>query len=327
MRGGRDPAAGRGGAELSRIKTAFVLGAGLGTRLRPLTDSRPKPLIPIFNKPLVTFALDHLIAAGVERFVINTHHLPFQFEEMFATGQYRGRPVTLVFEPELLETGGGIKHAEQWIGREPFLVYSGDIFTDLDLKALIDAHFRDGHEVTMALRDTGLSAGVTLAGGRVVDIRNRYGAEGTRHDFANVSVWNAGIYEKIPEVRKISFVPVLSDWIGEGGRIGGVLLNERQWFNVGSRDEYLAVHRFVHESGWRPDYLDDTEWPASAEGSFHAEMAGACAIGAGSRVGDDVSLEDTIVWDDAEIASGAQLRGCIVRDRCVAEGVHEGTDF
>jgi NDP-sugar pyrophosphorylase family protein len=299
----------------------------LGTRLRPLTDSRPKPLIPIFNKPLITFALDHLIAAGVEKFVINTHHLAAQFDEMFATGSYRGRPVTLVFEPDLLETGGGIKNAEPWIGREPFLVYSGDILTDIDLGALVDAHFREGNDVTLALRDTGFSAGVTLSDGRVVDIRNRYGASGTRHDFANVSVWGAGIFERIPEVRKISFVPVLSDWIGEGGKIGGVLLDERQWFNVGSRDEYLAVHRFIHECGWRPEYLADTDWPSTSIENFSAEMNGACAIGAGSRVGDDAILEDTIVWNDAEIASGAQLRGCIVRDHCVAEGVHEGTDF
>ncbi len=310
---------------MSRIGTAFVLGAGLGTRLRPLTDCRPKPLIPIFNKPLVTFALDHLIAAGVERFVINTHHLAEQFDREFAAGEYRGRAVQLVFEPELLETGGGIKNAERWIGREPFLVYSGDILTDLDLERLIDAHFRDGNEVTMALRDTGFSSGVTLAGGRVTDIRGRYGAPGSTHDFANVSVWNAGIYERMPEVRKVSFVPVLSDWIGEGGRVGGVLLNEREWFNVGSRAEYLAVHRFVRERGWRPAYLPDASWPEPVAAELAA--GGVCAIGKRARIGEGVSLEDTIVWDDAEIASGARLRGCIVRDRCVASGRHTDQDF
>ncbi len=306
---------------MNRVRTAFVLGAGLGTRLRPLTDSRPKPLIPIFNKPLITFALDHLIASGVERFVINTHHLAEQFESTFASGEYRGRPLKLVFEPVLLETGGGIKNAEAWIGREPFLVYSGDIFTDIDLGALIEAHFRDGNDVTMALRDTGFSAGVTLAADRVADIRGRYGAAGSRHDFANISVWGAGIYERIPEVKKISFVPVLSDWIGEGGRIGGVVLNDRRWFNVGSRAEYLAVHRDIHESGWRPEYVVDENWPLSAE------RDGSSAIGAGTRLGEGVTLENTVIWNDAEIASGAQLRGCIVRDHRVAAGLHADTDF
>jgi mannose-1-phosphate guanylyltransferase len=297
-----------------RVKTAFVLGAGLGTRLRPLTDSRPKPLIPIFNKPLITFALDHLIASGIERFVINTHHLAEQFDAAFSSGEYRGRPVKLVFEPVLLETGGGIKNAESWIGQEPFIVYSGDILTDIDLDALIAAHFRDENEVTMALRDTGLASGVTLDGARVTDFRGRYGAAGTTHDFANVSVWNAGIYKRIPEVKKIAFVPVLSDWLGEGVRVGGVLLNEREWFNVGSREEYLSVHRFIRERGWRPAYIEDADWPAAV-------------VGSNSRIGDNVLLQDTIVWDDAEIASGSRLSGCIVRDHCVASGTHTDKDF
>src|ERR1051325_460523 len=108
------------------ITTAFILGAGLGTRLRPLTESCPKPLIPIFHKPLITFALDHLIAAGVASFVINTHRLADQFSDLFAKGKYAGHSVTLVHEPELLETGGGIKNAEDLLRDGPFLSYSGD---------------------------------------------------------------------------------------------------------------------------------------------------------------------------------------------------------
>src|SRR5207244_2955560 len=68
------------------ITQAFVLGAGLGTRLRPLTDDLPKPLIPIFQKPLITFALDHLLSLGVESFIINTHHRPEKFADVFGRG-------------------------------------------------------------------------------------------------------------------------------------------------------------------------------------------------------------------------------------------------
>ena len=81
------------------ITQAFVLAAGLGTRLRPLTDELPKPLVPIFQKPLITFALDHLIATGVQRFVINTHRLPHLFERQFAENNYRDYSVDLVNEP------------------------------------------------------------------------------------------------------------------------------------------------------------------------------------------------------------------------------------
>jgi NDP-sugar pyrophosphorylase family protein len=147
------------------IKQAFVLGAGLGKRLRPLTESLPKPLIPIYGKPLITFALDHLCAVGVESFVINTHHLADQLDSLLADGTYTGRPLRLVHEPDLLETGGGIKNVEGFLAPEPFIVYSGDILTDIELKPLIHEHFRKGNDVTLALRETGLAAGIADTSG------------------------------------------------------------------------------------------------------------------------------------------------------------------
>ena len=93
------------------VKKAFVLAAGLGTRLRPLTDTLPKPLIPVGLKPLITFAFDHLIAdAGVEEFIVNTHHLAGAYAGAFPDGTYRGRPLHFRHEPVLLETGGGIRN-------------------------------------------------------------------------------------------------------------------------------------------------------------------------------------------------------------------------
>ena len=120
------------------ITQAFVLGAGLGTRLRPLTDELPKPLVPVFGKPLITFAFDHLLAAGVRRFVVNTHHLPELFRDSLGNGTYRSCPLSLVHEPVLLETGGGIKNAEPLLTESSFLVYSGDVLTDLPLAPLIE---------------------------------------------------------------------------------------------------------------------------------------------------------------------------------------------
>jgi mannose-1-phosphate guanylyltransferase len=308
-----------------RIRRAFVLGAGLGRRLRPLTEKTAKPLIPIFQKPLITFALDHLRAAGFESLVINTHHLPEQFEELFAGVA----DVRLVHEPVLLETGGGIKNVERWLGREPFLVYSGDILTDIDLEPLLGEHFRTGNDVTLALRATGLAQGVALREGRVIDIGNRFGHAGT-HDFANVSVWNPEIFERIPPDQKISFVPVLAEWIREGGRIGGVITNERSWFNIGTRADYLEVHRTIARENWKPAYLLDPEWPArvapSAEIAPDVQLRGACVVGAGVRIGGAAQLEDTIVWPGAQIASRSSLRNCIVRSHKKIEGSWNGID-
>src|SRR5438552_9658721 len=125
---------------MNTITQAFVLGAGRGTRLRPLTDELPKPLIPIFQKPLITFALDHLIAAGVQSFVINTHRLPNLFHEFFSRNGYDGHSVTLVNQPDLLEIGGGIKNVECILGEEPLNVYSRVILSVLALEPLIPHH-------------------------------------------------------------------------------------------------------------------------------------------------------------------------------------------
>ena len=312
------------------ITQAFVLGAGLGMRLRPLTEDLPKPLIPIFQKPLVTFVLDHLIAAGVTSFVINTHHRPAAFQKFFADGTYRGREVQLVHEPEILGTGGGIKNVESLLREEAFISYSGDLLTDIDLAALFEEHSRAGNDVTIALRETEHGADVALEGNRVVDIVKRYGHPG-RYDFAGIAIWTRKVFERIPPRQHVSYIPILADWIGAGGKIGGVVLNERNWFNIGSRKEYLAAHRAILEERWKPDYIESPDWPVRVAGDAQvdpsATLSGFYSIGAGCRVGADVSLENTILWPGAQIASRARLRNCIVRSHQTAEGELSDTDI
>src|SRR5436853_6778592 len=143
---------------MATIKQAFVLGAGLGTRLRPLTEELPKPLVPIFQKPLITFALDHLVHIGIENIFINTHRLPEKFSEAFPENRYAGKALHFVNEPVLLETGGGIKNIERELGTDPFITYSGDVLTEIDLRPLIAQHFESGNDVTLALRHTGLGS-------------------------------------------------------------------------------------------------------------------------------------------------------------------------
>lgn len=316
---------------MPQISQAFVLGAGMGLRLRPMTEQLPKPLVPIFQKPLITFSLDHLRSVGVESFVINTHRLPERFAEVFGHGEYNGATVKLAHEPDLLETGGGIKNAEASLRpNEPFIVYSGDILSDIDLPSLIDAHFAQGNDVTLALREAGLRKDVAVRDGRVIDIGGKYGHAGSC-DFAGISIWNPTIFERIPARQKLSFVPVLVDWMGKGGQIGGVLLNERKWFNIGSRDGYLEVHRTILAEAWRPNFIKDPAWPVliapDAELDPSARLTGFHSIGSGCRIGADVRLHDTIVWPGAQIASGSDLRNCIVRANQKAEGTLRDTDI
>jgi mannose-1-phosphate guanylyltransferase len=314
---------------MARIKQAFVLGAGLGTRLRSLTDELPKPLVPIFQKPLITFALDHLIDIDIGNFFINTHRLPEIFAQFFPENSYRQKPIMLVNESVLLETGGGIKNIEDELGDEPFITYSGDLLTDIDLRPLIDEHFARGNDVTLALRHTGLGSAIALRKNRVVDISNRYGVPG-EFDFANIAVWNSSIFARIPPRKKISFIPVLAEWIGNGGKIGGVVLEEGKWFNLGSRSEYIDVHRVIG-NGWRPASVKNSDWFApvhpSAVVDSTAQLRGCSVVGRDCRVEAGAILEDTILWPGSQIASNAALVGCIVRARKTVSGSHRNIDI
>jgi mannose-1-phosphate guanylyltransferase len=305
------------------IKQAFVLGAGLGTRLRPLTDDLPKPLVPIFQKQLITFAFDHLIDAGITKFFVNTHRQPEKFAEIFPANVYRNAPIEFRNELVLLETGGGIKNIEASLGTEPFLVYSGDILTDVDLAPLMDEHFRRKNDVTLALRETGIGKGVVLRDGKIVAIRSKNEPAGD-YDYANISIWNSTIFKRIPPATKISFIPILVEWIRQGGRIGGVVLSEKKWFNIGVRTDYLEVHRMIAKESWRPAYVKEPAWPIAiapdAIVSPSAQLRGFHSIGSGCSVNDDAILEDTILWPGAQIASRSYLRNCIVRSHREAQG-------
>jgi len=315
---------------MAAIKQAFVLGAGLGTRLRPLTDELPKPLVPIFQKPLITFALDHLIDIGIQKIFINTHRLPEAFAKVFPESSYFGTPLTFINEPVLLETGGGIKNIEAQLGPEPFITYSGDLLTDIRLQPLIDEHFNRGNDVTLALRKTGLGSAIAFRENRVVDISNRYGVPG-EYDFANIAVWSPSVFARIPPKEKISFIPILGDWIAQGGKIGGVVLEQGKWFNLGSRAQYFEVHRVISREGWQPAQVKQSDWwspiHASAVIEPGAQIRGCSVVGKDCRVGAGVLIEDTILWPGSQIASKSKLIGCIVRAQKTASGSHRNIDI
>jgi mannose-1-phosphate guanylyltransferase len=315
-----------------RVRKAFVLGAGLGIRLRPLTNVLPKPLLPIFGKPLITFALDHLSQAGIEKIWINIHHLHQKFATLISDQRYHA--IELVHEPELLETGGGMKNLETRIGSETFIVYSGDILTDIAVEELVEAHFTQQNEVTLALRSTGLSTAVRWSSdtGQVLDLFGdlKSGAAG-RYDFAGISIWNPSVFARIPENTRVSFVPILADWLKAGAKIGGVVLEEDRWFNVGTRAEYLRLHQAIASEGWSPRYIHDVEWPVrierSARISATSTIEGASYVGDDCRVDRDVFITDSILLAGSSVASGVSMRSCIVGGATVSSGIYVGGDF
>lgn len=135
-----------------RITKAMLLAAGLGTRLRPLTEHVPKPMLPLRGRPLIDYALEHLARTGVTEVVINLHHLAEQIESHVADGARYGLHVHYSFEPDILGTGGGIKKCEAFFRDGPFLIMNADTLIDLDLTTLMAHHFSQAGKGTLVVR-------------------------------------------------------------------------------------------------------------------------------------------------------------------------------
>jgi NDP-sugar pyrophosphorylase family protein len=131
----------------------MILAAGFGTRLRPLTNTIPKPLLPVAGRPLVLWNLLLLRQHGVREVVLNLHHLGHLIEKELGDGSRWGMRVTYSPEPVILGTGGGLKQAEPLFKGEAFLVMNGDTLLDLDVGALIRFHHERRALATMVVRD------------------------------------------------------------------------------------------------------------------------------------------------------------------------------
>lgn len=150
---------------------AMILAAGLGTRLRPLTDEIPKPLIEVAGHPMVAYPLAVVREAGIREVIINLHHLGDRIREALGDGRKYGVSITYSEEHPILDTGGAIKKAESFLTGDTFVVLNGDMVIDLDLRRVIDWHRARGSTATMVLRPERSEAGYGLIetdrGGRI----------------------------------------------------------------------------------------------------------------------------------------------------------------
>ncbi len=304
------------------IRKAFLPGAGLGTRLRPLTDLLPKPLVPLFHRPLIEWAMESCRAAGITEFAINTHHLAEQWgrvdggwlmvdgEELGVSGgnglpskvgSWRGLPLNLFHEPTLLETGGGVKNIETWAGGESVLVHNGDIYASLPLDRLLAAHEASGNAVTLAIRSQGDAKHIALDGDRVIDIRKMLGvAEGT-HVFSGIYCFTPELLKLLPPREKISVIPAFLE-LAKQGRLGAIVLDEGDWRDLGDPAAYLAAHReLALGPEIHPEAIIDPT--ATVERSV---------IGPRAEIGAGAVVRDSVVWPEEKVGTGEFVESRIV---------------
>lgn len=301
-------------------RSAFVLGAGLGKRLRPLTDRLPKPLIPVFGKPLISFAFDHLREVGVRSLVVNTHHCPEEYPARFGSAEpsYLGTPIAFSHEPVLLETGGGIRNALDLIGNDHFAVYNGDVLTDVALHPVWHRHLVEGNIATLILRSSGGPLEIQCeSDGKIVDIGRRVTrSKAPAYLFSGVYFLHPSFFDHILDHSIVSVIPILIDWIRRGARVRGVVVDQGKWADLGSRDAYLKIHREI-AAGYRPAYPVPAPWPQFVDPAAvvdpGAVLTGFNSVGPGVKIAAGAQLEDCVFWGDAEVASGVTLKRCIVR--------------
>lgn len=221
----------------TRPTTAFVLAAGLGTRLRPLTNDTPKPLVPLAGRPLIDHVLDRLAAAGITRAVVNVHH---HADKLEAHLKARRAPEIVISDERglLLETGGGVMHARDKIGTEPFLIHNSDsVWIEPDngnLERLLSVWDDERMDTLMLLAPSATSLGYDGKGDFFMDDNGRlarqHGERLAPHVFAGVSIAHPRLFENAPS-GKFSLNVLWNEAIARQ-RIYGVVM-EGTWMHVG----------------------------------------------------------------------------------------------
>jgi len=211
---------------------AMILAAGRGERMRPLTDRTPKPLLPVAGKPLIEYHIENLAAVGVREIVINHAWLGSQIPAALGDGSRFGVELSYSDEGDAaLETGGGICNALPLLGNTPFIVVSGDVWTEFPFGSLNLAANDVAHFVVVPNPDFHTRGDFGLEKGRMID-------GGTRYTYANIGVFTPEFFEgRKPE--KFALAPLMFEWIRKG-RVSGELF-EGAWHNIGTPAQLAAL--------------------------------------------------------------------------------------
>ncbi len=293
---------------------AMVLCAGLGTRLRPLTDERPKPLVPVGARPLAAFALDALARHGVRHVVANAHHLAEQVEPALRPyADARGMSLTVLREETILGTGGGIRNALPHLGGGDFVVFNGDVLSAPDLTRAVAHHRATGARMTMVLREDPRAerAGVIelTADGRVVRMLNEgpaWSAPTTRCLFSGVYVLSSAVGPDLPDEGCV-VRHTLRRLLARGERVSGVI-DDGPWYDLGTPQAYLDANLAL----------------LRGEISLPGWSAPTGAVLVGRNVdASNVTLADSVLGDDARVTGRGAVRACVVWDGATVEAPSE----
>ncbi|MFO7975357.1 MAG: sugar phosphate nucleotidyltransferase, partial [Candidatus Hydrogenedentota bacterium] len=227
---------------MSTKLNAFVPAAGIGKRLRPITEYIPKPLLPVLGLSLLSRTLDRVSAPPVARIGLNLHHRPDMIASSLEASPYADR-ITFFTENSLRGTGGALKNAESLLSPGVFLVHNADILTDIDLGALVEVHAASGNIATLALHDYAAFNKVAVNNaGEVVGVGEVGAAPGAERTlaFTGIAVYDAAFLAYLPEGAS----NVVDGWlaaVSDGCAVGSVDVTGSLWHDVGTPGSYAAA--------------------------------------------------------------------------------------
>lgn len=295
-----------------------VLAAGLGTRLRPLTDNTPKALAPVLNQPLLGVILAQLQVAGATRVAVNTHHLADQVQVFLKANQPPGMEVVVRHEPEILGTGGGLRSLAGVLGDEAFLAVNADILTDLDLAEIFRGH-DEGTLATLVLHDCPGYNNVWLdQEGWVAGIGARpQKTPGSALAYTGIQVVSPNLLKWLSKQGPADLVAAWLQAITDGERLAAEVVRGHFWQDLGTPETYLTAHRRLlsGESPGLARYFPSLTDPLVGEGAVVEEgviCAGSVCLGREVWVGQGTRLKNTVAWDRAWIGPGLSLENCVV---------------
>lgn len=301
---------------------ALVLAAGLGTRLRPLTELVPKPLLPVTGVPILGHTLAQLAAAGCEAVAVNLHHLGGQIRQRFGDS-IAGIPITWSAEPELLGTLGAFGPLREFFApADLVLLVNGDSLCRWPLRRLVRRHLASGAKATLLLASRpdparfGGGVGIDREGrilsfwpGDPPDPRTR-GEVVRRHVFAGAHVFAPdllkGVGPQKADIVRNCYVPLL-----DRGATLQSLITPRRWHDLGTPQRYLEAVIDQARAGW-PERLWRRAWisPEAAVGS-RAKVR-TSAVEAGAQVGEGARVERSVLLPGARVGAGSVVRESIL---------------
>jgi mannose-1-phosphate guanylyltransferase len=297
---------------------ALILAGGEGTRLRPLTHTVPKPVLPLAGRPHVAYVIDWLVRHGVDDVVVSCGHLAEGMRRALAELE-PGVEIRYAEEPDARGTAGAIRFAEDMLG-ERFLVLNGDVLCDLDLTALAEQHGRTGARATIALYPVDDPSGYGLVhrreDGEITEFLEKPAPDQIDTDEINAGAYllERSVLEHIPPDRAVSIErEVFPELIGDG--LYGIRL-EGYWIDIGTPERFLEANWDILEGRVETVISERIDSPAmvgeGCEISADAELRAPCVVGRKSSVEADAVIERSVLLEGCSVGEGARLANSIL---------------